>query len=301
MLLIAECYVCGSTNIISSIDKTGFTHLLCKDCHLIRLHPKHLISNRDVYIDEYFNGSRYRTTDGKLGYPESYSDLANSYRQRQYAHYASELVKLLQQQHLVQPKVLDFGCGYGVFLKALSLQMKDVEVHGLEINPKVCKRASDNLNGGPIYCVDLKQDQGVVPQEYFDAITLLDVIEHLDDPRTYLAALKKCCKHGGYLLISTPNIESVNARIYRDKWVLHSPPYHTYYFGPRSLSFILKHSGWKLRYLYTERTIFHNERFGMETWKGRLLRHLFQHRTVDILTNQFLKTGSIMIAVAQRN
>jgi 2-polyprenyl-3-methyl-5-hydroxy-6-metoxy-1,4-benzoquinol methylase len=177
----------------------------------------------------------------------------------------------------------------------------DVEVHGVEVDAEVCKKASSRLNGAPVHCVDLKIDRGEVPRHYFDVITLLDVIEHLDDPRVYLQRLTECARPDGLLLVSTPNVESFNARLYGNRWILHTPPYHICYFGPRSIEVLLRETGWTVVRWHTERTIFHNERYGMETWRGRTSRAVFQNRLFDMLTNRVLRIGSIMTVVAKRS
>jgi 2-polyprenyl-3-methyl-5-hydroxy-6-metoxy-1,4-benzoquinol methylase len=298
---LAQCYVCHSTRIHSIDDYKGFTHLVCDCCHLVQLHPKHLISNALLYTDSYFSGQQFRETGGKVGYAESYNVPSKSHRTKQYGHYAREIVRCVPSGHGGTVKALDFGCGYGGFLKILQERMRDgIEVHGIDMDPEVCTKASLQLNGARIYCVDLKSVMDVVPQNYFDVITMLDTIEHLDDPRLYLQRLTECSNANSVLLVSTPNIDSLNARLYRDHWILHVPPLHTYYFGPHSISILLQQTGWKVVDFYTERTIFHNERHGLETWRGKTVRLLLQNRFWDVLTNRLLRIGSIMTVVAKR-
>ncbi|MGH7318237.1 MAG: class I SAM-dependent methyltransferase [Candidatus Rokuibacteriota bacterium] len=293
------CYVCDGSRVRAYTDRFGYQHLGCGDCRFVRLDPKHLVPGATVYTAAYFNGSLHRRTQGKLGYPPSYADQSSSYRSRSYDRYASEVVRLVRQRTSSRPSVLDIGCAYGGFLKLLSSRLPEAEVHGVELDPEVCRIASANLGGARVYCTDLKDD-ATVPRGAFDAITLIDAIEHLEDPRSYLDVLRDCCRLDGYLLLSTPNIESFNARIYGDRWILHTPPYHTCYFGTKSLSLILAQTGWKLASFFTERTIFHNERSGMETWRGKAARALFDSRACDLLTNEILKIGSIITMIARK-
>ena len=300
--IIDRCYVCHNTHMRSVRDREGFTHLICDNCHLMQLQPQHFVSSTHLYTDAYFNGRMLQETGGKMGYAESYSDPTKSHRTQEYSHYVNEIMHWAHDNRRKLLKVLDFGCGYGGFLKTLQERMGDgIEIHGIEVDSEVCAKASAQLDGALVYCVDLKIDTGMVPRDYFDVITMLDVIEHLDDPRLYLQRLAECANDTAFLLLSTPNIESLNARLYGDNWVLHGAPGHMYYFGPRSIRIILQQSGWKLVKLYTERTIFHNERHGMETWRGKLVRLLFQNRFWDMLTNRLLRIGSIMTVVAQRD
>jgi len=297
------CYVCQSPRMISISDRDGFRHLSCGACRLVRLHPDHFVSGNSFYTEPYFNGQMYSETKGKYGYPTCYADLSTTYRAAHYREYINEIVSLFDIEQIRTLKALDFGCGYGFFLKTLlenTNGISEIEVSGIELDAGVCARARANLHGSLVYCVDLKTDQSTVPRDYFDIITMLDVLEHLDNPRVYLQRLAECAKKNGYLLLSTPNIESFNAWLYGDRWALHSPPYHTYYFGPRSIRILLKQTGWRIVDLYTERTIFHNERSGRETWRGKLARALFQNRFWDQLSNRVMHIGSIMVVVAQR-
>jgi 2-polyprenyl-3-methyl-5-hydroxy-6-metoxy-1,4-benzoquinol methylase len=301
LLRTEKCYVCHSDHIRGAQDHEGFMHLTCDDCLMKRVPPDHLVPSAQVYTAAYFEGMMFHETAGKLGYAESYADPSTSHRTTHYNSYIKKIMSLCGVGQMERIRILDFGCGYGVFLRTLEERIGDkVEVHGVEIDPEVCAKASARLAGAPVYCVDLKVDTGVVPRGYFDVITMLDVIEHLDDPRMYLQCLAECANAGGYLLLSTPNIESLNARLYGDRWILHSAPYHSYYFGPRSIRILLQQCGWKVVTLYTERTIFHNEHYVMETWRGRIIRALFQNRFWDVLTNRLLHIGSIMVVVAKK-
>jgi len=298
----SECYVCRSTRVRPFADHEEFTHVVCEDCHLVRLHNSQIVPTTEIYTPAYFSGKLFEETSGRLGYAKSYVDPLKSHRAQQYGQYADELAAGLRRYDRRPLRVLDFGCSYGAFLTTLQERMEnDVEVHGVEVNAEVCKRASSRLNGAPVHCVDLKIDRGKVPQSYFDAVTLLDVIEHLDDPRAYLERLAECARPDGLLLISTPNIESFNARLYGTRWILHTPPYHISYFGPRSIEVLLRETGWTVVRWRTERTIFHNERSGRETWRGRTFRALFQNRLFDMLTNRALRIGSIMTVMAKRS
>jgi 2-polyprenyl-3-methyl-5-hydroxy-6-metoxy-1,4-benzoquinol methylase len=298
----SECYVCRSTRVRSFTDLEGFTHVLCRNCHLVRLDDSQLVPSTKIYTPAYFSGQLFEETSGRLGYAKSYADPVKSHRAQQYGQYADELAAELGPNRGRPLRVLDFGCSYGAFLTTLLERMEhDVEVHGIEVNPEVCEKASSRLNGASVHCVDLKVDRGEVPQRYFDAITLLDVIEHLDDPRVYLKRLAECARPDGLLLISTPNIESFNARLYKSRWILHTPPYHICYFGPRSIEVLLRETGWTVVRWRTERTIFHNERSGRETWRGRTFRALFQNRPFHVVTNRALRIGSIMTVMAKRS
>ncbi len=100
-------------------------------------------------------------------------------------------------------KVLDVGCGEGIFGKRL-LERGVQEVIGIEVNPDACIQARKNLSSlvnGNIEEIELDFDEG-----HFDCVVLADVLEHLNDPLSALKKLKKFVSASGTIVASIPNI-----------------------------------------------------------------------------------------------
>lgn len=113
------------------------------------------------------------------------------------------LVKLgLERQH----RLLDYGCGSGLFVRYLQEQGY-VHAHGYDAY----------ASAGP-YSGD--------PGGDYDVIISQDVIEHVTDPGEYLQTLKALAKPGALLVIGTPNADVVDMhRPDRHIHMLHQP-YH---------------------------------------------------------------------------
>jgi 2-polyprenyl-3-methyl-5-hydroxy-6-metoxy-1,4-benzoquinol methylase len=296
-----SCYVCGSTNTKLTSDKNGFTHISCDYCRFVQILPQYLIPAPDIYRDNYYNGEMYKDTNGKLGYIESCADSSGSYRSTVYEKYLDDIEKVGCIKDKGHVRLLDFGCGYGKFLQAVSRRFgENIELHGIEVDKGVCEKIARNNPGKHIHWLNSEGDSPGLSDQYYDLVAMLDVIEHLDDPRKYLNKLNACTKEGGILLLSTPNVESLNRMIYGQNWILYSPPYHTCYFGPKSIKVMLSQTGWELVHLYSERTIFHNERYLGESWRGKVIRRLFDNKFWDYTTNKLLHAGSVMVAIAKK-
>jgi SAM-dependent methyltransferase len=92
--------------------------------------------------------------------------------------------------------VLEIGCGTGDFLAWL--QQKGLKVSGVEF----AETANRVKYDGPIYYG--RMEDLTLPEKY-DAILLLNVIEHLANPKQVLAKIKAMLKPGGVLLLRHPN------------------------------------------------------------------------------------------------
>jgi 2-polyprenyl-3-methyl-5-hydroxy-6-metoxy-1,4-benzoquinol methylase len=100
---------------------------------------------------------------------------------------------------LLGSSVLDYGCGFGHFLKAI----KDVGFvpYGVEFDRAASLVASDSTGQPVISVEDLNRLQ---PSARFDVLHLGDVLEHLPDPAFTLGRLLALVKPGGLFFVEGP-------------------------------------------------------------------------------------------------
>ena len=102
-------------------------------------------------------------------------------------------------------KVLDVGIGYGAFLKVCEEKLSK-SLYGMD-------PYKDSINIARTYITaDLQvgkiQDiPWPFPENYFDVITCLDVIEHLSNPAVFFENVKKYLSDDGIIVVRTPNGE----------------------------------------------------------------------------------------------
>jgi len=137
-------------------------------------------------------------------------------------------------------KILDIGSSAGFFLA--EAKSRGWETVGIEFS-NWSKEYAEKTFGLSIYNQPLEQLNW--KPESFDAITMLDVIEHLTDPRQVLAEAKKILKPGGVFALTTPNIESFIAKLTKEKWYAILPG-HLFYFSPKALEKILTETGFQI-------------------------------------------------------
>jgi SAM-dependent methyltransferase len=128
--------------------------------------------------------------------------------------------------------ILDVGCGNGRFLNHMRLYGQ-FNLFGIEKPGKAAERAAKyreiNLKVG-----DLQPDD--YPDDFFNAVTLFHVFEHLSEPASTLAIIGRILKKGGICVMSFPNIDSFQARLFRGRWLHLDPPRHLFYFTPRDFA-----------------------------------------------------------------
>jgi len=98
-------------------------------------------------------------------------------------------------------RVLDVGCGSGAVLEALSERF---EAYGTDTS-RLAIDLSHQRGLTNAFCCTLEMFPH--PEFRFDLITLLDVIEHVDDDRGVLKEAHRYLKPGGWALVTVPAYE----------------------------------------------------------------------------------------------
>jgi len=98
-------------------------------------------------------------------------------------------------------KILDLGCGTGYGTKIL--YDKKNTVYGIDVSQKAINYAKKNYPGPKYVCGSAEK----LPfqNDFFDAITALEIIEHVQDTEKALSEMHRVLKKEGDIFISTPN------------------------------------------------------------------------------------------------
>jgi ubiquinone/menaquinone biosynthesis C-methylase UbiE len=107
------------------------------------------------------------------------------------------------------PKYIDVGCYFGMFVRAVSEAFPYVESYGVDYFDDYIKIAHLLDSTGRNY-LRMNAYELEFPDDYFDIVTLLNVIEHLDRPVDAIREINRVMKIEGTLLISTPNAVGLN-------------------------------------------------------------------------------------------
>ncbi len=145
-------------------------------------------------------------------------------------------------------RVLDIGCGSGGYLAFLT--KLGWTCHGIEPGPKSRAYAQEVLgltvHHGPLQSCRF-------PDSFFDVVTMWHVIEHLPDPLETLQEIRRILKPDGIIMLRTPNVDSLEARLFRGHWYGLDPPRHLFVLAPDTIRAMLERSGFvitRLSYQY---------------------------------------------------
>ncbi len=234
-----ECNLCGKDNYeilykpkFKKIDKRHFdttsidSHkyhgqiVRCKNCNLVYVNPR---AEQKKIIKAYADVE-------SLGYLK---EKKQKYRD------AKKILKLIEN-YQKPGKLLDLGCFVGFFLRQAERQGWDV--YGVEPSRWAVSIANKlglkNVKQGSLESVKLKDN-------FFDAVVMIEVIEHLDNPYKVLTLLNKKLKIGGTLAIVTPKFDSIYSKLLKNNWWF-IENVHLYYFTEKTISKILKKTGFKI-------------------------------------------------------
>jgi SAM-dependent methyltransferase len=114
--------------------------------------------------------------------------------------------RLLHERRPPPATAIDLGAGEGAF--TLRLQEAGYACQAAEIVPERFRVA-----GVRCHKLDLNADFAASVGQTFDLVVAQEIIEHLENPRHFLRQCRKLVAPGGYLLLTTPNIEDLYSRL----------------------------------------------------------------------------------------
>lgn len=142
-------------------------------------------------------------------------------------------------------RVLDVGCGFGQTLGYHAA--RGCEVFGVEADENI-RRVSEmfgfNVHVGLF-------DASLYEPDFFDYVTMDQVIEHVNDPIATLRGVSQILKPGGTAILSTPNAQGWGAKCFGRRWINWHAPYHVQFFSRHSFRSAAKQAGLTLERIKT--------------------------------------------------
>jgi SAM-dependent methyltransferase len=235
------CALCGGLQFKPALLCEGFSYTRCVRCGLTQMNPQPSPSAV---------ASRYREAYGKDYLSYELANEAAFLRLQQLALQDAGFESLEQEMKRrpeaphEMPSALDIGCATGALL--LRLRDRGWRVTGVEISPSA--EYARRERGLDVRSLPLEQNQ--FPSDHFDLILASHLIEHLNDPASFVREVWRILRPGGRFLVTTPNIAGFQARLFGGFW--RSAIFdHLYLFSARTLKALLAGPGFAIEGVYT--------------------------------------------------
>jgi SAM-dependent methyltransferase len=219
------CPACGVDDPTLRYDLSPYRVVQCPACELSYLSPR---LNEATMLRFYQDEKYFENGDvGYIGYLQQERSLRYSFRR---------FLRQLHRRGLDGGALLEVGCGYGFLLDEAEPYF-DRRV-GIDFSEAVT-RAVDRADR--VYQGDLDV---LPPEERFDCIILVSVIEHVHNPVDYLRKLHDRLRPGGKVVVATPNVDSIWRRLLGLRWpAFQVVPEHVGFYNGPTLSALLKRAG----------------------------------------------------------
>jgi 2-polyprenyl-3-methyl-5-hydroxy-6-metoxy-1,4-benzoquinol methylase len=137
-------------------------------------------------------------------------------------------------------RLLDVGSGTGHFLSAANAD--GFQGKGIEPDQEARKFA---LRENGVNLLELNELYNF-PTASFDAITMWHVLEHVYDLRKDVERMSQLLDRDGRFFIAVPNMNALDARVYREFWAAYDVPRHLYHFQQDDLIRLFAQFGFDL-------------------------------------------------------
>jgi len=223
-LIPVSCAICGNKH-SHRLYRNQSLWVRCNDCGLVYQNPQPLQHELlDRYDEEYFRYEVENETTFFELMKKSLSDID---------------FEGLESSLGEARAFLDIGCATGMLIEWV--KRRGWTEKGVE----VCQPAAEygrNTREVDIFAGVL--EHAGLESESFDIVHCSHLIEHLNNPSGFLIEVRRVLKHGGHLIVTTPNIAGFQSRLFRESWRSLIPD-HLYLFSVRTLTKLLRQSGFE--------------------------------------------------------
>lgn len=108
--------------------------------------------------------------------------------------------------------LVDIGCNSGTLTEFMKKTSGAKRVIGFDIDKNCIEYARKKRPNIEFYVRDGRK-LDILPKNFADVVTLIEVLEHVEDPINLLKEAKRILKKGGYIIIVIPNENSILFKI----------------------------------------------------------------------------------------
>lgn len=231
------CPVCGSDDAVTVLREiVGDAHrVYARECPLDVQGGEALVRCRCCGM-AYIN-PQPRLPANLASYPPSEETAYFAATRQERVGGAEHLLALLEQRLGSRGRLFDIGCGDGALL-SVALE-RGWQADGIEASASLVAQLDAN---GLVEHVQLGRAEALAGDDArYDAVVLLNVLEHTLEPAAVLGEAVRVLRSGGLLAVHVPNYAW--GRLWGRRWHQLQPLEHKHYFAPRTLHRLLVRVG----------------------------------------------------------
>lgn len=232
------CGFCGGESVFAKYDFGAHRILRCSGCTFMWLDPQPTEAElHEVYGEDYYSNQRFFESNGQTIY--GYFDYASErfVKQQDLQRVVERIVGLLDPAKTNGRRLLDVGCGLGYLLDVAD--DRGFAVQGIDYNASAVDWIGRKYTF-PAVSGDFMAYEGGP----YDAVTMLDVIEHLPRPFEALEKAAALTRPGGVFALSTMDSDSLVSRLLGSRLEdFRRTREHLYFFNRRTIRGGLERAG----------------------------------------------------------
>lgn len=141
-------------------------------------------------------------------------------------------------------RILDCGCGPGYLLSMMEKWYPQAYCIGLDIESQLLENARERTTRATF--VQASAEQIPIYNESYDAVFALHLIEHLPRPSLFIGGVRRILKERGLLILATPNLSGIGARLMGSRWNGYSDESHVALNGAKYWRKLLEDQGFHI-------------------------------------------------------
>jgi SAM-dependent methyltransferase len=210
--------------------------VICEECGFVYHDPQ--LDERDIAVLY----DKFRDVSFRNESPDAYFDRITSLPKDQSENFSKVqwLRERLSKFTVKKGRLLDIGCGGGVFIHTFLQNCPGWTACGVEPTPAFAELARRRLNQ-PVIAGSYRS--GLFEGKVFDLITINQVLEHVVDPVGFLMEVRNDLAEGGYVYLEVPDVLDLgHLTPNHDRFLMQ----HLWVFSKSSLGNVCRHADYDI-------------------------------------------------------
>ena len=225
------CPACESGDREDYCQKNGFMIKRCADCGSIFCSPRPAMSQLQKF---YLNSS-----SSKFWAEQFLPTVVEARREKLFKPKAKQIYDLLSLRGLQPQNICDVGAGHGLLLEELQRFWHTAAFYAIEPGREsaaICRHKGFKV-------LEKMVEEAHEWRESADLVTCFEVIEHVFNPRNFIASIYRLIKKGGFCLITGLGGDGFDIQVLGDESRSIFPPHHLNFMSVRGLEQIFTNVG----------------------------------------------------------